>query len=212
MLGGVSLVVIGGGQAGLAVSRQLLSLGVDHVVLERSRIAETWRRRRDSFHLVTPNWTLGLPGAPYEGDDPEGFVTRDEVVAYVERYAAGLPVRTGVTVTSLQSGDGARFLLRTSDGDLDAETVIVCTGAYQRPHRPGFAAAFPSEVAVVDAEGYRNPAGLPAGRVLVVGSGQTGCQIAEELCESGREVFLACGRAPLATAAARRPGHRDLAE
>jgi putative flavoprotein involved in K+ transport len=87
----VSLVVIGGGQAGLAVSGQLVSLGVEHVVLERDRVAETWRRRWDSFHLVTPNWTLSLPGAPYDGDDPEGFVARDQIVAYLERYAAGLP-------------------------------------------------------------------------------------------------------------------------
>ena len=158
-------------------------------------MAETWRRRWDSFHLVTPNWTLSLPGAPYDGDDPEGFVARDEIVAYLERYAAGLPVRTGVAVNSVEPGDGAGFLLRTSDGDLSAEAVIICTGAYQRPHRPTFEGRLPPEVTVLDAEGYHNPAALPAGRVMVVGSGQTGCQISEELCESGREVFLACGRA-----------------
>ena len=191
----MSLVVIGGGQAGLAVSGQLVSLGVEHVVLERDRVAETWRRRWDSFHLVTPNWTLSLPGAPYDGDDPEGFVARDEKVAYLARYAAGLPVRTGVAVNSVEPADGAGFLLRTSDGDLSAEAVIICTGAYQRQHRPPFGGGFPPEVTVLDAEGYHNPAALPAGRVMVVGSGQTGCQISEELCESGREVFLACGRA-----------------
>jgi putative flavoprotein involved in K+ transport len=151
----VSLVVIGGGQAGLAVSSQLLSLGVEHVVLERDRVAETWRRRWDSFHLVTPNWTLSLPGAPYDGDDPEGFVARDEIVAYLERYAAGLPVRTGVAVNSVEPADGAGFLLRTSDGDLSAEAVIICTGAYQRPHRPTFGGRFPPEVTVLDAEGCR---------------------------------------------------------
>ena len=207
-LGRVSLVVIGGGQAGLAVSHELSSLGVEHVVLERDRVAEAWRRRWDSFHLVTPNWTLDLPGAPYAGDDPEGFVPRDEIVAYLERYAADLPVRTGVAVESLESGSAGGFLLRTSDGDLAAEAVVVCTGAYQRPHRPAFGGEFPDDVAVLDAEGYRNPAALPAGRVLVVGCGQTGCQIAEELCESGREVFLACGRAPWGP---RRVDGRDIA-
>lgn len=190
------MVVIGGGQAGLAVSHQLLSRGVEHVVLERDRVAETWRRRWDSFRLVTPNWTLDLPGAPYDGDDPDGFVARDEIVEYLERYAADLPVRTGVAVESLEPGRAGGFLLRTSDGDLTADSVVVCTGAYQRPHRPAYAGVFPEDVAVLDAEGYRNPAGLPAGRVLVVGSGQTGCQLAEELCEAGRQVFLACGRAP----------------
>ena len=199
--------MIGGGQAGLAVSGQLLSLGIEHVVLERDRVAETWRRRWDSFHLVTPNWTLSLPGAPYDGDDPEGFVARDQIVAYLERYAAGLPVRTGVAVNSVEPVTGAGFLLRTSDGDLSAEAVIICTGAYQRPHRPTFEGRFPPEVNVLDAEGYHNPAALPAGRVMVVGSGQTGCQISEELCESGREVFLACGRAGWGP---RRPDGRDI--
>ena len=170
-------------------------------------MAETWRRRWDSFHLVTPNWTLSLPGAPYDGDDPEGFVARDEIVAFLERYAAGLPVRTGVAVNSLEPGDGARFLLRTSDGDLSTEAVIICTGAYQRPHRPTFDGRFPPEVTVLDAEDYHNPSALPAGRVMVVGSGQTGCQIAKELCESGREVFLACGRAGWGP---RRPDGRDI--
>jgi putative flavoprotein involved in K+ transport len=203
----VSLVVIGAGQAGLSVSHQLLSRGVEHVVVERDRVAETWRRRWDSFHLVTPNWTLDLPGAPYAGDDPEGFMARDEIVAYLEQYAAGLPIRTGVAVESLEPGPAGGFLLRTSDGELAADAVVVCTGAYQRPHRPPYDGRFPEDLAVLDAEGYRNPAALPPGRVLVVGSGQTGCQIAEELCESGREVFLACGRAPWAH---RRPAGRDV--
>jgi putative flavoprotein involved in K+ transport len=203
----VSLVVIGGGQAGLAVSHELWAPGIDHVVLERDRVAETWRRRWDSFRLVTPNWTLDLPGAPYAGDDPDGFVPRDEIVDYLEQYAADLPVRTGVAVEGLEPGPGGGFLLRSSGGQLTADAVVVCTGAYQRPHRPQSGGEFPRDVAVLDAEGYRNPAALPAGRVLVVGSGQTGCQIAEELCQSGREVFLACGRAPWVP---RRPAGRDI--
>ena len=203
----MSLVVIGGGQAGLAVSHELRALGIEHAVLERDRVAETWRRRWDSFHLVTPNWTLDLPGAPYAGDDPDGFAPRDEIVEYLEQYAADLPVRTGVAVDGLEPGPAGGFVLRTPEGPLTAEDVVVCTGAYQRPHRPSIGGEFPPDVVVLDAEGYTNPAALPAGRVLVVGCGQTGCQLAEELCESGREVFLACGRAPWVP---RRPGGRDI--
>ena len=192
------VIVVGAGQAGLAVSHELTALGIDHVVLERTRIGQAWRGRWDSFCLVTPNWTLNLPGAPYAGDDPEGFAPRDEIVQYLQQYATSFsaPVREGVTVESLQPGLNGGFLLRTSAGDLQAESVVVCTGAYQRPHRPAIAATFPSDVLVINAEDYKNPPALPPGKVLVVGSGQTGCQIAEELHESGREVFLACGRAP----------------
>jgi putative flavoprotein involved in K+ transport len=203
----VSVVVIGGGQAGLAVSHELWALGLEHVVLEGNSVAETWRGRWDSFCLVTPNWTLDLPGAPYAGNAPDGFALRDEIVDYLEQYAADLPVRTGVTVSGLEPSPGGGFLLRTSDDQLSADAVVVCTGAYQRPHRPSFGAKFSSDLAVLDAEGYRNPAALPDGRVLVVGSGQTGCQIAEELCQSGREVFLSCGRASWAP---RRPAGRDI--
>jgi putative flavoprotein involved in K+ transport len=203
----VSLVVIGAGQAGLAVSHELRALGIEHVVLERDRVAETWRRRWDSFHLVTPNWTLDLPGAPYAGDDPDGFAPRDEIVEYLEQYAADLPVRTDVVVDGLEPGPADGFVLRTTDGPLTADEVVVCTGAYQRPHRPPISGEFPRDLVVLDAEGYTNPAPLPAGRVLVVGCGQTGCQLAEELCESGREVFLACGRAPWGP---RRPDGRDI--
>jgi putative flavoprotein involved in K+ transport len=194
------VVVIGGGQAGLAVSHELTALEVEHVVLERQRIAEAWRGRWDSFCLVTPNWTMSLPGAPYAGGEPEGFVRRDEIVAYMEGYAAGFgaPTQTGVGVDSLKPSPAGGFVLRTTEGELRADMVVVCTGAYQRPHRPAVAGAFPAQVLAIDAEQYRNPDGLPAGRVLVVGSGQTGCQIAEELHESGREVAVACGRAPWA--------------
>jgi putative flavoprotein involved in K+ transport len=195
---GSPLVVVGAGQAGLAVSYELTALGIDHVVLERARIGQTWRALWDSFCLVTPNWTMSLPGAPYAGDDPEGFVPRDEIVEYLQRYASSFsaPVRERVGVDSLEPGPNGRFLLRTSAGELQAGSVVVCTGAYQRPHRPEVAAGFPHDVLVINAEDYRNPAALPPGKVLVVGSGQTGCQLSEELHEAGREVFLACGRAP----------------
>jgi putative flavoprotein involved in K+ transport len=191
------VVIVGAGQAGLAVSHELGPAGVDHVVLERGRVGETWRGRWDSFCLVTPNWTMSLPGYPYAGDDPEGFDARDEIVRYLERYASsfGAPVHEGVKVESLES-DRDGLLLRTSDGELRAKHVVLATGAYQRPHRPVGLTDIPPAVLVIDAEDYTNPDGLPPGGVLVVGSGQTGCQVAEELHESGREVFLACGRAP----------------
>ena len=197
VLGATRVAVIGAGQAGLAVSHELAGLGAEHVIVERARVGQAWRGRWDSFCLVTPNWTMSLPGRAYAGDDPEGFVPRDEVVGYLERYASsfGAPVQEGVAVESLEPGARGGFLLRTSAGELRAERVVVCTGAYQRAYRPP-AAAFPPGVPVIDAAGYRNPAALAPGTVLVIGSGQTGCQIAEELCEAGREVFLACGRAP----------------
>jgi cation diffusion facilitator CzcD-associated flavoprotein CzcO len=197
MAGRVEVVVVGGGQAGLAVSRELTQAGVTHVLLEKGRVGQTWRGRWDSFCLVTPNWSLRLPGHPYDQKDPDGFMTRDEVVDYLERYAAGFeaPVREGVDVSSLQPQPGG-FLLETSAGLVEAQAVVLSTGAYQRAHRPAGAATLPSDLLQIDVEDYANPSELPPGRVLVIGSGQSGCQIAEELHEAGREVFLACGRAP----------------
>jgi cation diffusion facilitator CzcD-associated flavoprotein CzcO len=205
----VTVIVVGGGQAGLAVSHELTQQGVEHVVLERGRIGQTWRGRWDSFCLVTPNWFVQLPGHPYDGDDPDGFMLRDELVAYFERYADAVdaPVREGIAVTSLRR-TGGTFLLETSAGPIEAKTVVACTGAYQRPHRPPGAETLPSNLLQLDVEDYRNPGELPAGRVLVVGSGQSGCQIAEELELAGRDVVLACGRAPWLP---RRIGGPDLA-
>jgi pyridine nucleotide-disulfide oxidoreductase len=192
------VVVVGAGQAGLAVSHELVAAGVDHVVLERRKLGQAWRNRWDSFCLVTPNWTMSLPGFPYDGRDPEGFVPRDDIVRYLERYADSFtaPVREGIEVHSLKAGAKGSFLLETSAGETEATVVVLATGAYQRPHRPPVAAAFPRKLLVIDAEDYTNPGALPRGAVLVVGSGQTGCQLSEELHNSGREVFLACGRAP----------------
>jgi putative flavoprotein involved in K+ transport len=203
------VVVIGAGQAGLAVSSGLTARGIEHVVLERARVGQSWRGLWDSFCLVTPNWTMSLPGAPYSGEDPEGFVARDEIVGYLQQYAASIaaPVCEGIAVDSLEPDPGGGFRLRTSAGQLRAQSVVVCTGAYQRPHRPQVAAQLPPQVLAIDAHTYRNPAALPPGKVLVVGSGQTGCQLSEELHQAGREVFLACGRAPWLP---RRPGGRDI--
>jgi putative flavoprotein involved in K+ transport len=137
-----------------------------------------------------------LPGHPYDGDDPDGFMSREEVVGYLERYSRGFraPVQEGIEVTSLRPRSGC-FALKTSAGELEAPTVVLCTGAYQGPYRPAVAATLPPELLQIDVEDYRNPEALPPGGVLVVGSGQSGCQLAEELHEAGREVFLSCGRA-----------------
>jgi glycine/D-amino acid oxidase-like deaminating enzyme len=191
-------VVVGGGQAGLAVSHELSARGVEHVVVERGRVGQTWRDRWESFCLVTPNWSVQLPGGAYDGPDPDGFMPRDEVVGHLEWYAASFeaPVREHLEVTSLDSAQGGGFRLATSGGELRAARVVLATGAYQRPHRPPGAATLPVGLHQIDAESYANESSLPAGRVLVVGSGQTGCQLAEELHQAGRDVVLACGRAP----------------
>ena len=207
-MSGRPVVVVGAGQAGLAISRELTKAGVEHVVLERGRVGETWRGRWDSFCVVTPNWSIRLPDGHYDGTDPDGFMPRDEIVAWLERYAASshAPVREHVEVQSLESvRDG--FALVTSDGVMNAKAVVLATGAYQRPYRPAAAETLPPDLFQIDVEGYRNEGGLPRGRVLVVGSGQSGCQIAEELHQAGRDVVLACGRAPWLP---RRWGGRDL--
>jgi len=203
------VLVIGAGQAGLAVSHELTAADVPHIVLERGRVAGTWRQRWQSFCLVTPNWSGQLPGGAYSGPDPDGYMHRDSVVAHLESYAESFhaPVREGIEVTSVTRAARFGFDVETSAGSLRAETVVVATGAYQKPHRPAAAAALPQELFVIDAEQYSRPDALPPGRVLVVGSGQTGCQLSEELHESGRDVFLACGRAPWAP---RRIAGRDF--
>jgi len=196
----VETLVVGGGQAGLAVSRELGRSGIEHVVLERGRIGQSWRDRWDSFCLVTPNWSVQLPDGAYDGSDPDGFMPRDEIVAFLERYASGssVPVREGVDVRSLETAPAGGFVARTSAGDLHARRVVVATGAYQRPHRPAGSETLPKHLLQIDLHGYHHPAALPPGRVLIVGSGQSGCQLAEELHEAGREVVLACGKAPWA--------------
>jgi len=196
----VETLVVGGGQAGLATSHELTRNGVDHVVLERGRIGQSWRDRWDSFCLVTPNWSVQLPGGAYHGDQPDGYMPRDEIVAFLEAYAArsGTRIREGVAVRTLESAPSGGFVARTSAGDLEARHVVIATGAYQRPHRPTGAESLPADLVQVDLDGFHNPAALPPGRVLIVGSGQSGCQLAEELREAGRDVVLACGKAPWA--------------
>lgn len=204
-----NVAVIGAGQAGLATSYHLKQLGVDHVVLEAGRVAETWRSRRwDSFCLVTPNWSVRLPGGEYKGPEPDGFMSKSELIDHFQGWADSFqaPFRETCAVTALDA-DGDGFALATSAGKIRARSVVVATGGYQRPHRPANADQIPDEVDQLLAEQYSCPDALEPGAVLIVGSGQTGCQIAEELHATGRKVFLSCGRAPWAP---RRMGGRDL--
>jgi len=191
------LVVVGAGQAGLAMSRELARCDLEHVVLERGRVGETWRGRWESFCLVTPNWTMQLPDQPYDGENPDAFDARDEIVEFLERYAARfeVPVQEGVEVRSLRPDEQGGFFLETSVGPVVARAVVLASGAFQRPTRLLSGSTLPTDLLPLDAGDYRSPTELPAGPVLVVGSGQSGCQIAEELVETGRDVYLSCGRA-----------------
>jgi putative flavoprotein involved in K+ transport len=191
----VGTVVIGAGQAGLANSYTLAQRGLDHVVLEHGRIGEAWRGRWDSLCMVLPNWYNGLPGFPYQGAAPDGFQTRDEWVADLARYAAtfALPVREGVEVSAVAALPDGRFSLRTSAGALVAENVVVATGSYQAPRVPAIAAELAHDIHQIHSGGYRNGDTLPPGAVLVVGTGNSGSQIAEELHRAGRAVWLAVG-------------------
>ena len=195
---GSEVIVIGAGQAGLSTSYCLSGRGIDHAVLERGVLGDSWSERRwDSFTLVTPNWTVRLPGAEYRGPHPDGFMGRDEFAAYLARWAGsfGCPVRTGVGATGLGRGRDGRLRVDTTDGPFEAPTVVVATGSMQAPRRPGLAASVSPRVRQLDAETYRSPESLAPGAVLVVGSGQTGGQIADDLRLSGRRVLLSVGGA-----------------
>jgi putative flavoprotein involved in K+ transport len=189
-------VVIGAGQAGLAVSHELLVRGVDHVVLERGRVGETWRSQRwESFVLNTPVWMNLLPGASLTDPNPTRFPTRWEFVESLERYveAQELPVHENVEVLAVEANRGT-YVVDTSAGRFRARSVIVAAGAQRTPRIPAIARALPPAIEQLHAAGYRSPDRLPPGAVLVVGSGQTGCQITEELLEAGRRVYLATSR------------------
>ncbi|MEH2476091.1 putative flavoprotein involved in K+ transport [Nitrobacteraceae bacterium AZCC 2161] len=195
----VSVAVIGGGQAGLAMSHQLQQQGIDHVILEKNQIAHSWKSQRwDAFCLVTPNWQCQLPGFSYAGSDPKGFMLRDEIVAYIEDYAALIkaPVKEGVTVNRLKRGAGSRFLLETSAGEMTADAVVLAVSGYHVPNIPRMAERLDGSVTQLHSSAYRNPDQLPSGEILVIGSGQSGCQIAEDLHLAGRKVHLAVGSAP----------------
>jgi putative flavoprotein involved in K+ transport len=193
----VHTLVVGGGQAGLSMSYHLNRIGVEHVVVERGRIAERWRSERwDSLAFQFPNWMLRLPGYAYEGAEPEGFMHRDGVVRFMEEYARRIcpPVRCGIQVTGVRRLTSERLLVQTDDIAFEALNVVVATGPYQAPVVPAFSNAFGLTTWQVTANRYTNPRALPPGNVLVVGSGGSGWQIAEDLLESGRCVYLSVGR------------------
>jgi putative flavoprotein involved in K+ transport len=200
----IETVVVGAGQAGLIMSSHLRDAGRDHVVLDsRETFGGGWLDRWDSFQLVTPNFLTELPGFPYDGPDPDEFMTRDEIAGRIADYASAIeaPVRLATTVRRLTSddADGHRFRIETDRGTIRARDVIVATGAFRTPKIPGAAAGFASRLHQLHAHHYRHPGALPPGGVLVVGSGQTGVQLAEELQEAGRDVILSvghCGRVP----------------
>jgi putative flavoprotein involved in K+ transport len=197
----ITTVVIGAGHAGLAISRCLSERSIDHVVLERGQVAHTWRTERwDSLRLLTPNWQCHLPEYSYSGDDPDGYMTMSELVAFVDAYArhVSAPVQTDTTVTSVQpAGDGYRVV--TDQGDWQCRTVVLATGSCNIPKVPALAASVPASITMVTPMEYRNPGQLPEGGVLVVGASATGIQLADEIHRSGRPVTLAVGehvRAP----------------
>jgi putative flavoprotein involved in K+ transport len=195
----VPVAVVGGGQAGLSLSWELGRRGIDHVVLERDTVGHEWSDARwDSFCLVTPNWQCRLPGWPYRGEDPDGFMVKEEIVAYVRGYAASFdpPVLEHTPVDLLTPAPDGGFRLRTPEGTLAAGHVVLATGGYHRPVVPPYASALPEGIVQLHSAEYRNPGQLPPGEVLVVGTGQSGAQIAEDLHLAGRTVHLAVGRAP----------------
>ena len=191
-------VVVGAGWAGLGVSHSLARRGLRHSILERGRIGETWRTQRwDSFRMNTPNVQTVMPGDSYDGTDPFGALTRNQFVALLEDFTKrnGLPVEPDTTVTELAGGqENGEYRLTTSRGTLLARNVVIASGNMNCPVRPPWAAALPPSLRQIDASDYRSAAHLPAGGVLVVGSGQSGAQIADELVEAGRTVFLATGQ------------------
>ena len=207
------VLVVGAGQAGLAMSHCLSARGIAHVVLERGRVGESWRSERwDSLRLLTPNWMSRLPGHGYSGPDPDGFMARDEVIAMLDDYArrSRAPVVGRAPVRALAAvGDGYR--VETEAGGWLARAVVVATGACGRPRVPGFAAALPAGIVQVTPDAYRRPADLPDGGVLVVGGSSTGLQLAQEIHASGRPVTLAVGRHLRMVAPLPRPRHLRLA-
>ncbi len=191
----IDTLVIGAGQAGLAASRCLTDRGVDHVVLERGRVAERWRTERwDSLRLLTPNWMTRLPGWSYTGPDPHGFMTAAEVTAYFRAYAdaSAAPVVEDSAVVSVHRNDGS-FGVTTTSNRWTVNNVVIATGWCDQPAVPAIAGRLDPGITQVTPSAYRNPGSLPEGGVLVVGASATGVQLADELAHAGRDVVLAVG-------------------
>lgn len=191
----MTTVVIGAGHAGLAASRLLAERSIDHVVLERGEVANSWRRERwESLRLLTPNWQTRLPGYHYAGPDPDGYMTMGELIAFLSQFAAfsAVPVRTNTTVTSVTRIDDG-YHVATSNGDLRCRTVVIASGACNLPSVPSLRSSIPASVEQFTPFEYRHPGLLPEGGVLVVGASATGIQLAAEIHHSGRPVTVSVG-------------------
>jgi len=208
----IDTVIIGGGHAGLTMSYFLSQRGLEHVILERGRVAERWISERwDSFHFQFPNWTIELPGYKYQTEDPDGFVPGREIVRFIQEYTDFIkaPVRSGVDVTALENSSRSMpYLLRTNAGPIEASNVVIATGQRDKGVIPPFSSDVPNDIRQLHSSAYRNAGELPPGAVLVVGSGASGFQIAEDLRQSGRQVYVCMGRH---RRAARRYRGRDYA-
>lgn len=192
------VIVIGGGQAGLAISYCLKSKNIDHIVLDKGEVGDSWRLHRwDNFTLVTPNWQCELPGYQYSGKNPKGFMNRQQVYEFVKNYADKFnpPLYNQVTVTSVKKSEG-KFEVQSTMGDFTADEVVVASGAFHQALIPPVAKKLPSHIVNIHSSEYKNASQLPAGDIMVVGSGQSGCQIAEDLHLEGRQVHLCVGNAP----------------
>ena len=191
----ISCAIIGAGHAGLAMSRSLSRLSIDHVIFERGEIANSWKHERwDSLRLLTPNWQARLPGLEYDGDDPDGFMTMPETVAFIERYAEliSAPVVQYTEVTSVTRRNDA-YIIQANDEQWSSKAVVIASGACNLPSKPAIADSLPARIESIATLGYRNPDQLDQGGVLVVGASASGLQIAEEIHRSGRPVTLAVG-------------------
>ncbi len=193
----LNTIIIGAGQAGLAASYYLKQHHIKHLILEKDEVASTWINKRwDSFTLVTPNWMNKLPDAPVIDNDPNGFLSREQVVQYLKNYAKYIqaPVQEKTEVFSVKP-NGAGFLVSTSQGSFEAEHVIVATSIFNKPYMPAISKQIPLSIHQLHSEDYKNPEALSAGAILVIGSAQSGAQIAEELLEAGRKTYLATSKA-----------------
>lgn len=193
--GTVDVVVIGAGHSGLAISHGLSARSIEHVVLERGEVANSWRQERwDSLRLLTPNWLSRLPGCGYTGTEPDGYMSMSEVVAFVSGYASliGAPVRSGTNVTSVDACDDG-YRVATDRGNWRCRAVVVASGAFNLPVVPAVSNAVPPHIAQLTPRDYRNPRQLRAGGVLIVGASATGLQLADEMQRAGHLVTIAAG-------------------